>query len=271
MRLSPATPRKSKISESSQHHLNMYALAAGAAGVGLLAMAQPAEAEIVYTRAHIPIGHSTFVDLNGDGVNDIQFTTTFHSAFGPRPASGVSFFAGSIAVGGAQAGNYILGTRSNQASARRIGAHIGPEGNWRSKGPMVGWAGEFITGVGDTNTGVGGPWVGTGKGVWRCVGIKFQISGTTHFGWARVKVTVQYKPVGATALITGYAYETLPDTPIVAGRQTGSDETSSIGGPNPSGLNMPAAQPTTLGLLATGVSGLSAWRREELLATSEHS
>ena len=38
-----------KLSESVHHQLNMYALAAGAAGVGVLALAQPVAAEIVYT------------------------------------------------------------------------------------------------------------------------------------------------------------------------------------------------------------------------------
>ncbi len=40
----PRTP--SRLSDSLHHRLNMYALAASAAGVGVLALAQPAEAEI---------------------------------------------------------------------------------------------------------------------------------------------------------------------------------------------------------------------------------
>jgi hypothetical protein len=43
-------PRKTaNFSRSIHQQLNMYALAAGAAGVGVLALAQPAEAKIVYT------------------------------------------------------------------------------------------------------------------------------------------------------------------------------------------------------------------------------
>jgi len=37
------------LSQSVQRQLNMYALAAGAAGVGALALTQSAEAKIVYT------------------------------------------------------------------------------------------------------------------------------------------------------------------------------------------------------------------------------
>jgi hypothetical protein len=41
-----------QLSKSLHHRLNAYALASGAAGVGMLAMAQPAEAKIIYTAAH---------------------------------------------------------------------------------------------------------------------------------------------------------------------------------------------------------------------------
>jgi hypothetical protein len=41
-----------KDSESFLSQLNSYALAAGAAGLSLLALAQASEAKIVYTKAH---------------------------------------------------------------------------------------------------------------------------------------------------------------------------------------------------------------------------
>ena len=68
-------PRKtaSNLSESVHQRLNMYALAASAAGVGVLALAQPAEAKIIYTPAHKSIGAKTFLDLNHDGVHDFKF------------------------------------------------------------------------------------------------------------------------------------------------------------------------------------------------------
>jgi len=52
------TSRKSSnLSGSLQRQLNTYALAASAAGVGALALAQPAEAKIIYTPVHVVIGH----------------------------------------------------------------------------------------------------------------------------------------------------------------------------------------------------------------------
>jgi len=77
-------PRKTaNLSESSNHHLSMYALAASAAGVSLLALAQPAESKIVYTPAHGVIGrHNKIVlDLNHDGKNDFTLESLMAAAY----------------------------------------------------------------------------------------------------------------------------------------------------------------------------------------------
>lgn len=62
----------SQLSAKLNHRLNMYALAASAAGVSLLAMGQPSEAKIVYTKTHQVIGGNGVyaLDLNHDGVVD---------------------------------------------------------------------------------------------------------------------------------------------------------------------------------------------------------
>jgi hypothetical protein len=86
-----------------------------------------------------------------------------------------------------------------------------------------------------------GPWAGKGQGVSdRYLGLKFVIDGEVHYGWARFSVTVehhrQYDDVSGT--LAGYAYETVPDKPIIAGQITGSDVIT--------------LQPETLGGLALG-------------------
>src|SRR5580704_19526641 len=62
------------------HRLRMYSLAAGATGVGLLALAQPAKGEIVYTPADVTISTTTLnsyaLDLNGDGTTDFLLNAT---------------------------------------------------------------------------------------------------------------------------------------------------------------------------------------------------
>ena len=60
------------LSDSLRRRLNAYALAASAAGVGMLALAQSSEAEIVYTPTHHVFrkGHIYKLDLNRDGTMD---------------------------------------------------------------------------------------------------------------------------------------------------------------------------------------------------------
>jgi hypothetical protein len=75
-------PRKTaNLPDSVVHRLNLYALAASAAGVGVLALAQSAEAKIVYTKTHVVIGTNNIyeLDLNHDGLAD--FKIDHHSFF----------------------------------------------------------------------------------------------------------------------------------------------------------------------------------------------
>jgi hypothetical protein len=58
-----------------------------------------------------------------------------------------------------------------------------------------------------------GPWVSVTK---RYLGLKFQIDGKTHYGWARLNVQVQGNNI--TATLTGYAYESIPNKRIRAGQ-----------------------------------------------------
>jgi hypothetical protein len=82
-------PREAvSLSKSVQHQVNMYALAASAAGVNMLALSQSADAKIVYTPAHhlMRVNQSYNLDLNHDGTTDFRLTnksSTFgHSAGG---------------------------------------------------------------------------------------------------------------------------------------------------------------------------------------------
>src|SRR5215475_10458062 len=83
VKASPLLRKTAPISNSLHRRLNMYALAAGAAGVGALVSAPQAEAKIVYTPADVKIvlnGGLIEFDLNHDGVNDFGFNNTFHTS-----------------------------------------------------------------------------------------------------------------------------------------------------------------------------------------------
>ena len=73
----PAQSRRSPstLSDSIHRRLNMYAVAAGAAGAGILALAQSADANIIYTPAHVAIRGDSLpygLDLNHDGIPDFE-------------------------------------------------------------------------------------------------------------------------------------------------------------------------------------------------------
>ena len=73
-RSSRPTGTPSTLSESTHERLSLYSLAASAAGVGVLALASPTQAEIIFTPAHIKItpNHKLALDLNHDGVKDFE-------------------------------------------------------------------------------------------------------------------------------------------------------------------------------------------------------
>ena len=80
--LSPSKPVD--LGHSRHQYLHMYALAASAAGVTMLALVPLGEAEIIYTPANLqisPIGTYT-LDVDNDGTTDFTFFDTYYDALG---------------------------------------------------------------------------------------------------------------------------------------------------------------------------------------------
>ena len=232
-----------QFSEHFNHRLQSYSIAAGAAGVGLLALAQPANAEIVYTPANITISaralHSYSLDLNQDGTVDFLINATSRESI--DQSGGTSRIIARPAQG-----NGVVGF-GGHASALNAGQPIGA--GRRFFGYMLASLFTFI----GTEFQFHGLWANVKN---RYLGLKFQIDGQTHFGWARLSVGGD--PL--TAKLTGYAYETTANAPIVAGKTSGTDAA-----PQPSGMPvLPTAAPgATLGALALGAPSLDFWRRRE--------
>jgi len=230
----------SKCSDSFHRQLSMYALAASAAGVGALALAHPAEAKIIYTPADENIGTTTYLDLNHDGINDFKFINTVHTSNRREECSqGTN---GNLAVYGARAANKIFG-QSVWASALPADSYIGPGRKFLGQGMAKAFA---ACGEEDGHAGF---WAGgSGRGIeHRYLGLKFSIKGKIHFGWARLNVAITGGTIQAT--LTGYAYETIPNKMIIAGKEHGAEP-----------------EPASLGHLAVGASAIPAWRESETAA-----
>lgn len=90
----------------------------------------------------------------------------------------------------------------------------------------------------------------------RYLGLKFTFHGKTHFGWARLNVSCTGYKINAT--LTGYAYETIPNKPIITGQTKSRDMISTE--KQDTTLTVPARELASLGLLAQGAPALSIWR-----------
>jgi hypothetical protein len=220
----------SQLSESLHHQLSMYAVAATAAGVGIAALAQPAQAKIVYTPAHVKINqqHRMYnLDLNHDGVTD--FSLGLNSSV--NQSGGALWLSADPAV---LKQDGVMGVISS-ASLLRAGEKIGV-------GKQVFFEAHYMAGFWTNSAGRSGflwQWAKHGKGVQNgYLGLKFTIGGTTHYGWARMNVEFRLKGKieVVSGVLTGYAYETIPNRPIIAGKTRGKDD-------------------ATLGRLALGAAG----------------
>jgi hypothetical protein len=227
------------VSSSFHSRLNNYTLAATAAGVTILALAPLGEAEIIYERAkvHIVDNDSYSLDVTGDG------TVDFIIGVGRGSSSGGFVLPG-------QTGNeVVLSTRSSYfASALPRGAVIGPGANFGPPGEggewwMFRWF--FST-----------PKYGYCWGPeWRnsYLGLKFMINGEIHYGWARLgdicSIRRQYTN------LTGYAYETIPNQGIVAGKKKGEEELEDENlNDQTERMTEPVPSPASLGVLARGAA-----------------
>jgi len=217
--------RAFKISDSLNHRLNSYVQVASAAGVSVLALAGASEAKVVYTETHqvTHTGFPLYIDLNHDGITDFLLHTNFY--FG---SSGTQIALS--ASGYRNANNRVAGRRFSRSSyflsgayALPYGARIGPKRNFSVPFPFM--AVELFNGSGSQDSDLGA-WAGGGKGVSnRYLGLKFVTGGEVHYGWARVSVTLGHRRHfdDVSGTLTGYAYETIPGKPIIAGQITGPD------------------------------------------------
>jgi hypothetical protein len=237
-----------------------YCMAALAAGVGVLALANPAECEVVFTKKTIPIplsttsGHFVPISLTNNGVTDFEFSLYSSSYKG----SGYRLLRVLPVEGGAVMGKELFVSHFSYASELAKGAKIGPSAHFSSKANMnielslfsfantsVKYSKRFI-----------GNWGNNPKSSY--LGVRFLINGKTHYGWIRLKVTTQKK--GAmTAEVTGYAYETVANKVIKAGTTSGPVSVQAQMQPE-------RQDPVTLGMLALGAEGVAFWRRDDLIS-----
>ena len=172
----------SDLSESVRRRLNVYTLAASAAGVGTLASTPPAEARIVYTPAHIRISphHMVPLDLNHDGKTDFTLDDTLYTTT-------ASFFrSGRLSIH-PRSTNQAWGHRTSRglhyASALAAGVKVGAHGAFTPGSLSLAYAHQE-----GSSSSCEGKWNNVQR---RYLGLKFTVQGKTHFGWGSLERQLQ--------------------------------------------------------------------------------
>jgi hypothetical protein len=212
MRLRQPTSSPTTATSSLEKRLSAYALAAAAAGIGIGVAAPSAEARVVYVSADKVVANNGGLYISLDHIPTWRVLDLFRAGYQsltmkPLHGGGVMF-----------AGGY--------AQALGSGASIGPNGAFQSSPVRI----ERAFFLSDSSYARGyGPWTNVTD---RYLGLSYVVNGQTHYGWARFNVALSGDlSTGAviTATFTGYAIETTPDTPILAGKTSGPAERGSLG------------------------------------------
>jgi hypothetical protein len=173
----------------------------------MLAIAQPSSAEIIYTPANQTIAKDDtfYLDLNHDKTIDLVIENrynTFRNIFGSRYTT--------AALDAILPGTNQVVYNAYGAVALKSGMGIGPRDAFKG--------GLELMVLGDSQVShASGSWVNVSN---RYLGVKFNIRGETHYGWVRLSVQTQ-GGLTINATLTGYAYESLPNIPITAGKTQG--------------------------------------------------
>ena len=242
-----------------------YAMAATAAGVGMMTATQ-AEAEVVATPANISVplnGGVVQFDINRDGQMD--FGLSWRSDFGPGHhrktcvSSCGEPYSYTIKALPAQAANEVWQTGSKGGSVGGFtycaadlaaGRKVGPAAAFKAGNKVMAWLYQFFDGTFREC-----PW-GEKSLTDHYLGVKFlDTGGNVHYGWVRILL-------GSPITITGYAYETTPTKSIVTGVTHGPVGDARV--IEPADDLAPGSHDTaSLGMLALGAPGLAVWRRPE--------
>jgi hypothetical protein len=206
--VSKSTSRMSTpLEKNIQRNLALYSIAASAAGVSLIALAPPAEGEVVFTSTHqiIDRRQDLAIDVNHDGITDITIDNLYQKQSGPAGLYAQAVLEAVPETGGA----VVADPAAYGAADLSKGASIGPANIFSARRAVM----AFKTVQGYFGTYSFGAWFNVSD---KFLGFRFKIDGQTHYGWARMTVRWNQR-YHIVAALNGYAYETEPGKAIVAG------------------------------------------------------
>ena len=178
------------------------------------ALAQSAEAQIIYTQvnASIPLNQTYGLDLNGDGIVDFTLRSKLIQGYCQAgdeyvwslsvvPASGNEVVTAADQIG------------SDYASALQYGVLVNNSQNFYSNGSVLAeltWGACGIAAMGQ--------WLNSPT---RYLGLQFRAAdGTVHYAWAKLSTVAyvdQNEHLHTTTLLSGFAYQATAGEGILTG------------------------------------------------------
>lgn len=213
--LRPVPRTAVSLSAQLEQHLKSYTVAAAAAGVGLLSLVPPAQAQVVYSPASIQVTDGDlFLNFNCGPGNQFWVVNRFE---------GFSNYGGSareLELNGSL--NASVMEDGNGPLALPAGSVVGSSRvftNAYQNEQVMASAYRFVYYI--TYTGAKGNWRQAKRAY---LGLKFEIQGQVHYGWAEfsVNATVPNR-VHVNATLLGYAYEATPNQSIMTGQISGTN------------------------------------------------
>jgi hypothetical protein len=268
----------SKLSESLHRNLGAYALAAGAAGVAVLACSVPADAAPVCKNPHLTIPGTNTYALNPAGQQIAPFNIV--DTFNNPSSNSFGWWNRGFFTPNSAGANAVLDKNGFPADLA-AGASIGPAAQF---GPGKSYGLLFTYGYGSGRRGRLKDHQGNLQfGQDNYFGFKFSVSGQVHYGWVRLHVTFGRGTDGQSTSthILSYGYESTPNTAILAGSCNASiasagpaleDQKANVARESSSSDHAATVASTTgddaasasLGLLALGSEGIPLWRRKQM-------
>jgi hypothetical protein len=194
----------SERSEPVRERLNRFAIAAVLAAVGVLALAWPVEAKVVYTPVDATILGNGYIkiDLNHDKIADFVIHSV-SKVFVCGNRGGLMGFTNIIP----KTGDGVVVSNLNVAELLASGIAIGAGADFYKAHAVVT---QFVICSGGTYSAGG------------YLGLEFQINGQTHYGWAQVNIFAAGQRMRTT--LVDFAYETTPGQAIKTGQTSGAAE-----------------------------------------------
>jgi len=255
-RSSPRVKQRAHLSQALQESLNAYAVAAVSAGVAVAACALPAQGAPICKNPSAEIHSSNAFPLNPSGVVPAPFfvaQSTLQYFFGTTGVSSSRWWNRGFFTPNSNQAKVLLASNGLPANVAP-GAEIGPGGEF-GNGASYGML--FTYGKGNFSHVQGGGTRQKHRGNLSLtqdsyVGFQFSQSGSPHYGWARLAVSIIKNGVSKQTVlhVLSFGYESTPNTAIAAGSCSESEQADS-GSPS-----SPASSPASLGALALGSAAI---------------